>query len=232
MNGDGRDGLASVLPLAIHLAGGGVQAGSVIITPAIFTIDMDVSSPAATEVAASKGIDHSFCTNLTLHDPSLLSTEEREPACDTSEEPVTCVVWIPSPEMTKGQFTRSFWNNLCGSPMAYRPGCWSNKEAKLASVKANQSPWWVARTSSGERIIRSNASMHRCISLHVIISLVLSLLALALALGAHIPLAHHKPRTIARWAAGAVWLLAGWLAGWLGGLAEMALQPPPPRLVS
>lgn len=37
--------------------------------------------------------------------------------------------------------------------------------------------------------------------------------------GAHIPLAHHKPRAIARWAAGQ---FARWLAGWAGGLADGA----------
>lgn len=41
--------------------------------------------------------------------------------------------------------------------------------------------------------------------------------------GAHIPLAHHKPRAIARWAAGQfARSLAGWLAGWAGGLADGA----------
>lgn len=45
---------------------------------------------------------------------------------------------IHSPEMTKGQFTRSFWNNLCGSPTACRQGCWPNQEAKFARASRQE----------------------------------------------------------------------------------------------
>lgn len=116
----------------------------------------------------------------------------------------------PQPRNDEGSIHALILEQPAGSPTACRQGCWPNKEAKFASIKARKSPRWVARTSGGERIIRSNACMHRCISLHVIISLGAKLAGAGVGSGAHIPLAHHKPpRAIAPWA-----------AGWLGGLAS------------
>lgn len=91
----------------------------------------------------------------------------------------------PAPEMTKGTIHALILEQPVRKPYDLQaiPGvCWSNKEAKFESVEQAEVQRSVARTSSGERIIRSNACMHRCISLHVIISLVLSLLVLAFAL--------------------------------------------------
>jgi hypothetical protein len=91
----------------------------------------------------------------------------------------------PAPEMTKGTIHAVILEQPVRKPydLQARQGvCWSNKEAKFESVKQAEVQRSVARTSSGERIIRSNACMHRCISLHVIISLVLSLVVMALAL--------------------------------------------------
>lgn len=166
---------------------------SVIITPPIFT--MDVSCPVPLKHQQARVLSIPSATScITLHYPSLPS---RQPVIAPRNQSRVLSA-SPAPEMTKGTIHALILEQLVWKPydLQARQGVWwSNKEAKFESVKQAEIQRWVARTSSGERIIRSNACMHRCISLHVIISLDTKPAGAGAGVGsgAHIPLAHPKP---------------------------------------
>ena len=91
--------------------------------------------PSTTQAAANKGVVHSFC--ITLHYPLTLIWR----ACDSSEELVTCIACIPpQPRNDKGSIHALILEQPAQKPYDLQTRvCWSNKEAKFASVKQAKS---------------------------------------------------------------------------------------------